>query len=99
MKTIKINRDNDYVSAFSALLDEKGVKEGDKFTIKFKRGKRWKLKSFRLLNKGNFRCECCGSYTKIVFSKGEVGKLSIFQVDNHLGISSVLSLLAPLVKK
>jgi hypothetical protein len=60
MTTIKIIPATDYVLFLKDTLKEKGVRVGDKFGIKFKRGKRWKMKAFRLVSSNDFRCECCG---------------------------------------
>lgn len=54
---------------------------GTKFGIKYKRGRRWKLKSFRLRFISHAHCESCGPYTTISFAntKNDVN------INSHFG--------------
>ena len=59
--------------------------QGEKFSLRFKRGTRWKLKSFSGYSYRNGKCECCGGYTSLQLHKGD----KTFCFDNHLGNGNV----------
>ena len=84
---IKLNHSNNYVSAITQLLLDKGVLPGDKVSFAFKKGKRWKLKAFRVENYGSRHCDDCGHYAFAHFSRG--GGKTHFCIDAHLGLASL----------
>ena len=93
-KIIKLTPQDDYLSGIGFLLNAAGIKDGDKFSIRFKRGLRWKLKAFKLLAFSHHKCECCGSYTVMILQKGDEKIL----IDNHFGPSSLLPKLKEIKK-
>jgi hypothetical protein len=82
-KTIKLPSSGLSVGLFSARLLDKGVATGDKFCLKFKKGKRWKLKKFHLIALGSHICESCGGYNELTLKKGD----KFLSFDNHFGTS------------
>ena len=56
---------------------------GTKFTLKLKRGKRYKLRSFRIDHFRHGKCECCGPYMVLSFRNSSRS----IHLDSHFGLS------------
>jgi hypothetical protein len=59
------------------------LEPGTKFTLKLKRGKRYKLRSFRIQYHDHRRCECCGPYVVLSFRNSA----RTIHLDSHFGSS------------
>ena len=77
-KIIKIPKGGISITGFS----EFGIKNGEKFTAKIKKGTKWKLRDFRLSFDRGGECECCGGFHEIEFANSR----KVFHFDTHLGI-------------
>ncbi len=86
MKVIKLQYGEDHCSSLMNKLRDKGIQEGERFSISFKQGKKRKIKALRLISMGSHYCETCGGYTTLHLTRG---KTDIF-LDNHLGQSSIM---------
>lgn len=85
LKTVKLPSSGLSVGLFNQRLLDRGVSLGDKFCLKFKKGKRWKLKKFHLITFGSHICESCGGYNEMTLKKGD----KYLNFDNHFGPSWV----------
>jgi hypothetical protein len=85
LKIIKLPSNGESISGFLRLLNDKGVKQGDKFALKFKKGRRWKLKKFFFINGFSAYCDCCGLSDYLTLQKGS----KYVDFDNHLGVGWV----------
>lgn len=85
MKIIRVSDTSIGMWELVTKLNDKNINNGDLFGISWKKGKSRKLKSYRLIEAGFGKCECCGSFTTLSLSKGKTCR----SFDNHMGISSV----------
>jgi hypothetical protein len=85
LKIVKLPSSGLSVGLFNEILLAEGVTLGDKFRLKFKKGKHWKLKKFHLITFGYCICESCGGYSEMTLKKGD----KYLEFDNHFGPSWV----------
>ena len=76
---IKIPAEGMYIHELLRRLGD--PEKGFKFTLKIKRNKRYKLRSFRMLETQHRHCECCGNYVMTGFRNSRRS----FDFDTHLG--------------
>ena len=78
---------------FDEFAKKHNFRPNQKFALKIKKGRRWKLRCFRYVSYEYRNCECCGAYQSLTIYKG--GKF--LSGDTHFGpsgfsVSDLLSL-------
>lgn len=67
---------------------DKDINPGDRFGVSWKRGKRRKLRTYKLVEFGSRYCDSCGHYTYVTVGKGD----KTVSFDNHLSPKSTFSM-------
>ena len=72
MKIIKVKDKQVALYDLVDRINQKDIKVGDKFGIAWKVGKRYRLRSYRLLRlESNYCDQCCNSYTVLEIQAGQ----------------------------
>ena len=79
---MKIIKARDNMLSARDIINAIGTQAGTKFGIKYKRGCRWKLKSFRLHAAEQRHCEYCGSHEQVSFGN----QANDVHLDSHFGM-------------
>lgn len=78
MLILKTEKQNDFIPTaqeLNAFMEKHNLTtlDGLKIAVAFKRGKRKKLKSLRIVSYVSYPCDCCGKHTYLTYlRKGEL---------------------------